>query len=62
MYNNNPVKNAKYPFNGPNEFESGMIWDSCNQDRIANIIPKAEINSQISFFNFMVLTKLVLKI
>ncbi len=48
-YKNKPVNDANKPFSHPNAEDN--IEDSCSHDRIANIIPKAEMKSQISFNN-----------
>jgi hypothetical protein len=48
-YNNKPVNDANRPLSHPNVEDN--IEDSCSHDRTANIIPKAEMKSQISFNN-----------
>ena len=52
-YNNNPVIIAIKPFEAPNVFALEMIRASCNQDSTANMIPNADIKSQISFLFFI---------
>ena len=47
-YNKKPEINARKPFTQPNSLDNSS--DSCSQEKTANIIPKAEMNNQISFF------------
>ncbi len=41
---------ANKPLSHPKEVTLGIILDSCNHEKTANIIPKAEMKSQTSFF------------
>ena len=49
-YNNPPVTSAKKPFSFPRSCVFAIIFDSCSQEKTANIMPKEEMKSQISFF------------
>tara|TARA_B100001057_G_C22098084_1_gene662120 strand:- start:193 stop:348 length:156 start_codon:yes stop_codon:yes gene_type:complete len=44
-----PLSRAKKPFKEPKVCTSGMMFASCSHDNIANMMPKAEMKSQISF-------------
>ena len=48
-YKMKPLRSAKKPFKAPKVSTSGMMFASCSHDNTANMMPKAEMKSQISF-------------
>lgn len=55
MYKREPMIRAKKPFIHPLlKMGDAIIFASWSHENTANIIPNAEINSQISFFRFII--------